>query len=585
MDHEGTKHTQLINSMKEIKADVLGIQEHNLNLQSMTGRSKWDNRFRKWSRIHTNASWNIHTKSKERHLFGGTAMFVGSDHAHKVVIHGGDDRGLGRWSWVVLQGQHGRRLRIISAYRPVTDSSNRPTSVFAQQEAVLLTHHDERNPRAAVLEDLQRHIIRWQQEGDWIVLGMDANENITRGPAGFARRCNLISVMESTHPDLPMVSTCSKNRQEIAVDGIWCSPGLDIIQCGMTGFGEIQIGRTDHRMLWVDISKFSAFGYNPPAPAYRQPNRLVVSNPKVVQKYNKEAVRLHDNEDSVTKLVGVVQHYNSTGNKRDTTRRYDRLVRSDFKIRQRAKRRCRKLCMGKVPFSDEMQPYQRQIAMWNLIRDRRKGLRVDSRKIRRLMRQTGIHDAYTKNLQQAQRARRAIVKEYRQMKSKAEEMRTRFRKRVAAARAKKFKTTIQAQEKMIASAFRQKQAHQRIGAVMKKQRTAISYVTDGHGDGLRHHYKKRAIEQALEKEGSARFTQAYGTDMTIPPMVDDFPHLGCDNVDMVLQGTRVVMSARPARTSLYRNSWHNSSSYPAFHWKETLPPLSILMTISRDGNG
>ena len=176
VDHEGDKHTQLINSMTTIKADVLGIQEHNLNLQHMSGRNTWKSRFRKWGRIHTNAAWNIHTTVKEKHLFGGSAIFVGAHHSHRVVSHGSDDRGLGRWSWAVLQGQHGQRLRVISAYRPVTDSCHRPTSVFSQQESVLLAHRDERNPRTAIFDDLQKHIQRWQEEGDWIILGMDANK-------------------------------------------------------------------------------------------------------------------------------------------------------------------------------------------------------------------------------------------------------------------------------------------------------------------------------------------------------------------------------------------------------------------------
>ena len=43
VDHMGEKHAQIITLMKDMKADFLSIQEHNLNLEIMTGRNTWKN--------------------------------------------------------------------------------------------------------------------------------------------------------------------------------------------------------------------------------------------------------------------------------------------------------------------------------------------------------------------------------------------------------------------------------------------------------------------------------------------------------------------------------------------------------------
>jgi hypothetical protein len=71
------------------------------------------------------------------------------------------------------------------------------------------------------------------------------------------------------------------------VDGIWASPALECTAAGYFGFGEIIIGKTDHRMIWADFSYESALGFKPPEPRYTQPQRLTLTDPQVVKKYNR----------------------------------------------------------------------------------------------------------------------------------------------------------------------------------------------------------------------------------------------------------------------------------------------------------
>ena len=81
----------------------------------------------------------------------------------------------------------------------------------------------------------------------------------------------LIDVHHSQHPHLPTTATCNKNNQDIPVDGIWASPSIDVIAAGYYGFGELVMGKTDHRMIWADFSFESVFGFEPPEATYIAP--------------------------------------------------------------------------------------------------------------------------------------------------------------------------------------------------------------------------------------------------------------------------------------------------------------------------
>jgi hypothetical protein len=65
------------------------------------------------------------------------------------------------------------------------------------------------------------------------------------------------------------------------------SPSLECLAAGYYGFGELFIGKTDHRMIWADFSYEFALGFQPPKPKYRQPQQLTLTDPRVVKKYNK----------------------------------------------------------------------------------------------------------------------------------------------------------------------------------------------------------------------------------------------------------------------------------------------------------
>ena len=260
------------------------MAEINLNFRLLDATSQWFERFQHLRRNHSVNSYNIHDSTTSHLLYGGTAQITMGPSSHRVLASGCDESGLERWVWTLLAGKNQTKLRIISGYRPNPDSSDSTGSVFSQQERHLRNIHDDRNPRRAFVKDLQAALKIWSTEGNLLIVGMDANDNVRTGDVNaMLRQSGLVDVHHSKHPYLSTVSTCNKNTQNIPVDGIWASPSLDCVAAGYYGYGELTMGKTDHRMIWADFSYESVFGFKPPEPEYNTPQQLTLADPRVIR--------------------------------------------------------------------------------------------------------------------------------------------------------------------------------------------------------------------------------------------------------------------------------------------------------------
>ena len=112
------KSKQLKELMKDKCIDVLCINEHNLNLPKLSATEGWRNRF-KTQKTHTLAASNIHNTSTSKRIYGGTAHITSAFISPRVKDFGSDHTGLGRWTWVRIEGRNGFTVKIITAYRLV----------------------------------------------------------------------------------------------------------------------------------------------------------------------------------------------------------------------------------------------------------------------------------------------------------------------------------------------------------------------------------------------------------------------------------------------------------------------------------
>jgi hypothetical protein len=193
------------------------------------------------------------------------------------------------------------------------------------------------------VKDLQEVLTKWKAKGDLFIIGMDANDNVRTGDVNaMLRSLGLVDVHCDKHPHLPTVSTCNKNTKGIPVDGIWASPSLECVAAGYFGYGELVMGKTDHRLLWADFSYESAFGFIPPAPTYTAPQRLTLNDPRVVKRYNKIVLQEHQRLRLCQRAFDI-QAAVKDGLQPHHLQEYETIANLASSARKHAAKKCRKL--------------------------------------------------------------------------------------------------------------------------------------------------------------------------------------------------------------------------------------------------
>ena len=109
--------------------------------------------------------------------------------------------------------------------------------------------NDDRDPYDAFLEDLGKEMDEWLEAGDNLIIGGDMNEDIfgEKVTSLFEER-GLVNLIFTKHDPTGFPATYNRNKSGIIIDGIWGTPGLQVICCGYLEANDNFSG--DHWMAW-----------------------------------------------------------------------------------------------------------------------------------------------------------------------------------------------------------------------------------------------------------------------------------------------------------------------------------------------
>jgi hypothetical protein len=132
---------------------------------------------------------------------------------------------------------------VVTAYHP--NPPGGPFTVYAQHASYFNSVGDNWCPRLAFLQDLERELQSFLLDGDQIVLSIDGNANM--------KNSDLKSSLESLTPREAILerhgtkgpSTYRRNNSKEPIDGIWITPGLNILEGGYFGLVTV-FPNTDH---------------------------------------------------------------------------------------------------------------------------------------------------------------------------------------------------------------------------------------------------------------------------------------------------------------------------------------------------
>ena len=251
----------------DLEVDIAAFSEHRLNMMHKDNRNGFSQMFKGGeAEIRSVAAHNVHEgKEVGRVQEGGTAMLCYGTLIEQYVMEESskDESGLGRWVVMTFRGRDGLVTRVVCCYNPCYN--NKPFSrTYYQQNRryFILKEKDTTCPRTRFREDLVTKLTAWREEGDRLIVCMDANENIYKKSIGKALTDPTGLAMREVVGDftgVPIGATYFRGSSPI--DAVWATPDIEVVgACVMPcGFG---IG--DHRLfvrqrVWLESSHRGLF--------------------------------------------------------------------------------------------------------------------------------------------------------------------------------------------------------------------------------------------------------------------------------------------------------------------------------------
>jgi hypothetical protein len=128
----------------------------------------------------------------------------------------------------------------------------------------------------------------WIEADDQVIVGLDANDGLRNGAVNtMFLSLHMKDAICTHHPEWPSAATCNSSPDGKPIDGLYITGGIDIQTGGYRPFDKGP--PTDHRALWLDVSKRQIFGYIPPEIYNPRPKRFTIRDPRAVKKYHKRA--------------------------------------------------------------------------------------------------------------------------------------------------------------------------------------------------------------------------------------------------------------------------------------------------------
>jgi len=292
----------LLDRLNDMDADIFMASETNINWKSATFRNDFQQKVRNiWpsNRVAFSSSDVGLEFEVTDFLPGGTCTMAVDNLSMRVIKVGEDESGLGRWSYITLEGQDGRKLTFITAYRICKGTMKGTSTSCMQQQKVI--HNQEMKQgvqtssidttylREKFIHDLMLFIQSLQEEGHALVLGLDANEtppesmkNDTPKEGSISwllEQTGLEEVFESRFGEIPDSTTTTPGRfiDRVAVYGIPVQRAT-ILRAHMPA-------RSDHLGIVVDLDLKYLFNNACSPLAQFHPRKLTSGNQEAVNKY------------------------------------------------------------------------------------------------------------------------------------------------------------------------------------------------------------------------------------------------------------------------------------------------------------
>jgi hypothetical protein len=273
--------------INDLEVDVVAYNEHHLNMQNKYNVNGFSQLFKGGeAAIHSVVTHNIHEnfgKIQEGGMclmaVGPLTEFIEQDQSKK------DETGLGQWSVMTFKGDQGR-TRVICGYNPCYDKHPDSSTSYQQHCRFFVTRHKDLTcPRTKFWEYLVSQLQRWREDGDRLIVCLDANKDIYKKSLGKTlTNIDGLAMKEvvGEFTQNPVGTTYFRGSKPI--DGIWATSGIMVCNASIMPAG---YGIGDHRMFIIDFASGDIVGNTPPKIVRPASQRLNTKIPRTASEYAK----------------------------------------------------------------------------------------------------------------------------------------------------------------------------------------------------------------------------------------------------------------------------------------------------------
>ena len=531
MEKDSPRTRELECFIDKYTPDGLGVTETNVHWKSIPVNHRLPARVDNWGkRVHLSFSYYKDYELIGARQFGGTAIFSLDNGASRAMKKGADPTGMGRWTWTRYRGKDNARfsLRFITAYVP-NKNKNGDNTVYNQQVYYYNKQDQDPCPIKTLIDDLCSETKKAMEEGQQIVLALDANQD-TRKDYAFQEFTKLGLQEINQHrlgaDNLP--KTYIKGSRPI--DAIFVSSTLLNSTSGYTAFNEVPHGCT-HRALWIDIPVSSAFGNFLPETTFHA--RRLNQSLKVRNNFSK-AYTEHVVEHALPEQLYAIQDDAMKGF--FTSQHQQQLEDIDeqkmFGLHT-ANEHCRKLMKGGNPYTLEGGKALFRIRTWHLVKRRAQGFKVNGRYIRKRLLLCNI--PFLVLDMDAERAKfhyQKSIASYHKENKDGHKKRFKWLRQLAQERAHASPTPVTTEieyQKLITREKQRRDARhiKRVNNKLRDSTSVTMVIAPNPADGTRKScLNKDDIEDACIEEAKRRFWQASSTPFLQPPLLKKVGRLG-----------------------------------------------------------
>jgi hypothetical protein len=374
----------------ELEVDVAAYSEHQLNMKDKKNSNGFNQLFKGGeAAVQSVVAHNVYENFGKIQQ-GGTCLIMFGTLTDQLDFSESrkDDTGLGRWSVMTVQGD-GAWTQIVCSYNPCGNSKLNSGTTYQQHRRYFITQQKDLScPRIRFREDLVKKLKQWREQGDKLIVCLDANEDIYMKSIGKALTdTEGLNMAEAVGEFTGKKISPTFFRGSKPIDGIWTTPDIIVTHtCVMpAGYG---VG--DHRLFVIDMQASSLIGEKPMKVQRFTSRRL---NNKVSSGATRKYVARLETSIARHRIIERMgELHENCHSKKKFRQRMNRLDQESMELMTNAEKKCQKIKSGRIPFSPEAALWIRRTQVFRWLLRYHEGKISNRGNLKRTARQCGIEN-------------------------------------------------------------------------------------------------------------------------------------------------------------------------------------------------